>query len=480
MTKHVRTTYRSHRKATWAAALALVALIAAVVIPLANAAEKTYTMTVAPTSMCAPATDGGASTVVTLKNTGSPQTAGAGQIYFPAGSVHSVTTAGWALLSSSSNPSSGGTKDIVGKDNLGLAPGQTINVTVTFKKTANFSTAITAALKQSNQFNDSAGSANLFAVQGGFPTLRVVQCVTISGRIYQDRNLDNTYTTGTVAFLNSDVPKAWTATLYGKDVGAPTSAYAVVGTATGGSPTDQDPDKRGRYTFTQVSGLRDYKICVTATSPDSSSKWATQIPTGNTECAAISTGGPASSANRLPNLSKDELTQDFQVVPVVGPIGPNSPDSTVGGYTVNPGSNSTKPSDFYVQDVWIDANGATNFRFSPIGGTCVVNCSQKIYLLETLAADIDLSKLGGQQATLKYDDRPPFLDGQLKLMPYCNIDPRKSDGSLKTEADDVLPGSGATEDTSCIVTGTQTVVAGSDVHAVYQVYTAYDGGRQIG
>ena len=480
MTHHVRHSYRHHRKATVGVATVLVVAIAAVVIPLANAAEKTYTLTVNPATLCANAS-GGARTDVTLTNTGSPQTAGSAEVYFPAGSVLSVpASSGWVLRDNSTSAASNGTKDIVARNNLNMAPTQTKTVTVTFKSSANFSTAATAVLKQANNFNDSSGTANLFTVQGAFPTLRVVQCVTVSGRMYHDRNLDNRYTTGTGAFLNSDVPKAWTATLYGKNAGAPASSYTIVGTAIGGSASDLDPDKRGRYTFTQVPGLRDYKICVTATSPDTGSKWATQIPTGNTECDPISTGGPNTAANRLPNLSQNQLTQDFQIVPVVGPIGANSPDSTVSGYTVNPGSNSTKPSGFYVQDVWVDANGGTNFRFSPIDGTCTLNCSQTIYLLETLTADIELSKLGGLQATLRYDDRPPFLDAELKLMPYCNIDPRKADGSLKTELDDVLPGTGATEDTSCIVTGTQTVVAGDDVHAVYQVYTAYDGARRVG
>ena len=472
MTHHVRNSYRHHRKATLGVATVLVVATAAVVIPLANAAEKTYTMSVNPTSMCAPATDGGASTVVTLRNTGSPQTAGSAEIYFPAGSVHAVDLP-WQARTGTS-PSSGGTKDIVYLNNMNMAPNQTRTITVRFKRTANFSTTITAALKQANQFNDSGGGANLFSVQGGFPTLRVVQCVTVSGRVYQDRNLDNTYTTGTGAFLNSDVPKEWTVKLFGKDAGAPASSYALVAQTTSSGPSSQDP---GKYTFTQVPGLRDYRICVLAAGADTSTKWATQIPTGNTECAPISTGGPNTAANRLPNLSQDQLTQDFQVVPVVGPFGQGS-NSTVGGYQVIAGTNSgQKPPDFYVQDTWVDQNGGTNFRFSPIGGTCTQNCSQKIYLLERLTADIELSKLAGQQATLKYDDLPPFLDSQLKPMPYCNIDPRSSPTPPFTLATSgVLPGS----DTSCIVTGQQTVVAGAKVTAVYQVYTAYDGGRRIG
>jgi hypothetical protein len=472
MTEHVRTSYRSHRKATWAVVLGLVVVVAAVVIPLATAADKTYTMSVNPTSMCAPATDGEASTVVTLKNTGSPQTAGSAEVYFPAGSVHGVDLP-WQVRTGTS-PSSGGTKDIVYLDNMNMAPNQTKTITVRFKKTANFSTSIIAVLKQANRFNDSGGGANLFTVTGGYPTLRVVQCVTVAGRVYHDRNLDTTYTTGTGAFLNSDVPKEWTVKLFGKDVGAPESSYALVTQTTSGGPSSQDP---GKYTFTQVPGLRDYKICVLAAGADTSSMWATQVPTGNTECAAISTGGPLSAANRLPNLSQNQLTQDFQVVPVVGPFGQGD-SSTVGAYEVIAGTNSgQKPDDFYVQDTWVDQNGATNFRFSPIGGTCTQNCSQKIYLLERLTADIELSKLSGQQATLRYDDMAPFLDSQLKLMPYCNIDPRSSPTPPFTLATTgVLPGT----DTSCIVTGQQTVVAGSKVTAVYQVYTAYDGGRQIG
>ena len=41
MTHHVRASYRHHRKATLGVATVLVVAIAAIVIPLANAAEKT-------------------------------------------------------------------------------------------------------------------------------------------------------------------------------------------------------------------------------------------------------------------------------------------------------------------------------------------------------------------------------------------------------------------------------------------------------
>ena len=475
MTQEVRQSYRNHRKATWGVALALVALIAAVVIPLASgASDKTYTLSFLPSTVCSSATDGGASTVLTLKNTAKSASLGSAEVYFPPNTVYSVTSPASKRLNTTST-TSGGTKDIIAFSNLNLSTGSSVQVTVTFKANALFSAPVTAVVKQSNQFNDTQGGANLFDLdpaQGSFPTLRVVNCVTVSGRVYQDRNLDNVYTTGSGAFLNSDVPKAWTVSLYGKDVGAPASSYALVKSTTSGGPSSPDP---GKYTLTQVPTGSDYKICVTAAGADASSKWALQSPTGNSDCVAISTGGPASSAaNRLPNLSADATNQDFQVVPVVGPFGANTSPSTVGGYTVDASSNSTKADAFYVQDTWVDSQGRTNFRFSPINA-CAPSCPPgKIYLLETLTADIALSSLSGQQASLRYDDAPPFLDGDLHLMPYCNIDPRQSGGNLAMSG--VLPGI----ETSCIVTGTQSVVAGGNVHAVYQVYTAYDGGRQIG
>lgn len=461
MTEHVRTSYQRHRKATWALVLGLAALVAAVVIPLAMAAEKSYTMAVSSPVCTGPAP----TTVVTLNNTSTSQTLGSAEIYFPPNTVASSSPGSVSPLPTSTT-SPPGNWDIVQLNNLDIARRSSRNITVTFKPNVTFSAVIQAAVKQSNQFNDTQGTANLFSLEGSFPMLRVVNCVTVSGRVYQDRNLDNTYTTGTGAFLNSDVPKAWTVKLYAKDVGA--ASYPSTAFMTTSSASD------GTYAFTQVPTGSDYKVCVTAAGTDASSKWALQTPSGNSDCGPISSGGPSSSAaNRLPNLAANATGQDFQVVPVVGPIGPSSGDSTVGGYTVDASSNSTKPADFYVQDTWVDAQGRTNFRFSPIG-PCTSNCSLKIYLLETLTADIALSDLAGDQATLQYDDFPPFLDGDLKSMPYCNIDPRQSGGNLATSG--VLPGT----DTSCIVEASQNVVAGGNVRAVYKVYTAYDGGRQVG
>src|SRR5262245_16853116 len=87
MTPHVRTGYQRHRTTTWALALGLIALVAAVVIPLASGGPgKTYTLDVNPLTVCA-----GASTAVTLTNTARTQTLGSAEIYFPANSVASAS-----------------------------------------------------------------------------------------------------------------------------------------------------------------------------------------------------------------------------------------------------------------------------------------------------------------------------------------------------------------------------------------------------
>lgn len=483
MTEHVRTTYRRHRWETWVLATILVLTMAAIAIPIASGTEgKTYELTVAPAATCAsPAT-----ARVTVKNTASPQALGSIEIYFPPNTVASAQPG--SVRTNQTSSAQPLRRDIVALDNFNVAAGASKSVTVTFNAGVTFNTAITAVAKQSNRFNDSSGSANTFSISGGFPTLKIVTCVTVSGRVYQDRNLDNVYTTGAGAFLNADVPKAWTVKLYAKNVGA--SSYVVVQTKTsdGIPPNPSDPLDPGRFWFTQVPTQSDYKICVTATTPpDSNSMWSIQPPPaslGNIECGPITTttpGGPNTSANQLPDLRANALTQDFLVVPVVGPVGRSTPSTTVGGYTVDPSSNSTKANDFYVQDTWVDSQGRTNFRFSPITA-CPPSCpAGDIYLLETLESDVTLASLGGKQVQLRYDDAPPFLDVDLKPMPYCLKDPRTGQptGSLATSG--VLGTNvDSTPATSCIVEASQLVVAGAKVETVYTVYTSYDGGRQIG
>jgi hypothetical protein len=299
----------------------------------------------------------------------------------------------------------------------------------------------------------------------------VVACVTVQGRVYVDRNQDGFYSTnGSNSDIGviSDLPRAWSVKLFRKESGSyPATPFR---TATS-SPAD------GMYTLTQVPVGGDYKVCVTALGTDASSAWALRLPVGNTECGALSSSSDSSSAaNPLQGLSEPATLQDFGAVPVTGPFGA-SDTSTVGGYSVTGASNTTKADQRYVQETWVDENGRTNFRFAPVFPCSLPqDCTKKIYLLESLKADVALTTLAGDQARLFYDDDPSFYEVQLELMPYCLVNPQTGQptGSLATSG--VLP-SGAT---SCIVTGNQAVIPGGKVHVEFLVYSSFDGGRQVG
>ena len=154
-------------------------------------------------------------------NTTSPQMLGSIEIYFPPNTVATVTSPANAVLRPNTTSSAQSqNKDIVAIDEFNVASGAQKQVAVTFKPGTTFNTTITAAAKQSNKFNDSSGSANTFDISGGFPTLKIVTCVTVSGRVYQDRNLDNVYSQGQGAFTQADLAKSWTVKLFAKNVGS--------------------------------------------------------------------------------------------------------------------------------------------------------------------------------------------------------------------------------------------------------------------
>jgi hypothetical protein len=177
MTQQLRTGYRKHRKATWGVVLLLVLAAGAIFIPLASGAGgKTYTLTLNPASQCASSTDGTTSTVLTLTDTSRTQGLGSAELLFPAGSVFSTSLGTFASSQTGTPYDAGTTADVIGPlNNLGLSPGGSVNITVTFKAGAHTG-PVEAVVKQANNFNDSSGSANLFDNPPTWPQLNVTTC----------------------------------------------------------------------------------------------------------------------------------------------------------------------------------------------------------------------------------------------------------------------------------------------------------------
>lgn len=456
MTQHVRKSYRNHRKATWAVVLVLVGVIAAVVIPAASgAADKTFTI-----ELSSPVCSGGSATV-TVTNTAKTQTLGSIEVSFPEGSI---------AMTSRGVEGADATRDPIRIDNLSLPKGSSTSFTVTFNA-GTFSGQVTAVGKQSNMFNDTQGGANLFESPAP-QQLSTVTCGTIQGRVFHDRNADGDFVVGSSSTVdNGDLPKAWAVKVFAKNVGA--SSYpSTPFTSTTSSATD------GAYSVSVPFG-RDYKLCVEAAgAADSGKAWGLQSPTGNTLCGKISdTSESASAGHELPNLSTNQTDKDFVVVPITGVLFGAGDTSTVDGYTVTAGTNNPdgKLPQRFTHEVWFDQNGErANFRFAPVT-PCTGSCTQKLYLFETLSADVKRPSDG--QLELVYDDIAPFEEGDLHAMRYCLIDPRQSGGALATTG--VLPAPTASDpqSTSCIVEGHQTVIADGKIHFQYGVYSTVDGYR---
>lgn len=483
MTKHVRSSYRRHRRATWGFATALVLAIAAVAIPIASGApDKTYTLEFPATGAVAPAliTTGNSTSLqrlctdttytsvkLTISNTSPNATLGSADVTFPTskvaltGASFSGTTPAGADIDRTGN--------VVSLRDLSL-PKRTGTVTFSVSLTTTSdlgAAAITARVKQSNDFSDSGTNpaANAFN-DPTFPEISLQTCnATISGRVYHDRDQSGAFAIN-ASSPTSDVKKpGWAVTLQ-RLTGA---SYTPVATDTS--------DADGLYDFTAAVGSN-YRLCVTAPAPDSTSAWAVRQVTGVTLVAGCSAISPSSSASR--GLSVAPLTtagatgQDFAVVPVTVFDFEGGDTAGSGNYVVTAGGDSTKLAQHYVQETWT-SNGRPFFVFAPINAC--TGCGD-IYLLEHLQGSIAQSALGSaMQISLVYDDTEPFTNFQ--PMPYCLQDPRGAPTVLLTE--DVLP-DGAT---SCIVAGRQTVDGdGTELNGFvdfeYFVYSSYDGGRGMG
>lgn len=183
MTRQVRNGYRKHWKGTWGFALLLALAVGAILIPLASGGGgKTYTLSVAPMSFCAGATN---TSTVTITNTARTQSLGSAELFFPSGSISSVSLGGQDITatslasSASGSPYYSGLWDIIGPlNNLNESYNQSVSLQVTYKD-GSHSGNIQAVVKQANMFNDTSasGGANVFDnPPPPWPQLNIATC----------------------------------------------------------------------------------------------------------------------------------------------------------------------------------------------------------------------------------------------------------------------------------------------------------------
>ena len=135
---------------------------------------------------------------------------------------------------------------------------------------------------------------------------------TITGRVYHDRDQSGAFAVNPSSPTSDIAKQGWTVTLQRK-TGATT--YTTV---------DSDSsDANGMYSVEGPIGS-DFRLCVTAPAPDSSSSWGVRAVTGVTRvdgCAPISPTSDAAKAGlSVLNLSSAGATgQDFAVVPITTP-----------------------------------------------------------------------------------------------------------------------------------------------------------------
>jgi hypothetical protein len=432
------------------ALLAVVAL-AAVAIPIASGtSDKYYTLAFGDGSgsktLCL-----GDTVAITLKlsNKATTQSLGSADVTFP--SVLDVETA-------PAPTSSAGTISITGNKvslrNLSL-PSKTGAVTFTVTVSADSigsNKQITAIVKQSNNFNDTGGSANLFTLKPGtsLPKVTVQGCYgTIEGTIWNDSNED-----GQIGAAAVEPRQGFTVNLY-KKVG---TGYVFVKSATADSGT-------GTYTIGQVLLGKDYLVCEQPTG----GPWSQTTPDGATP--------PCEGNGNEPNGHAFSFTasvtgKDFGNVPAVEPTCGTTFSGTalVGTFeytaqlSLPEGVEVCKDEDLVM---FTYASGSTLVAtLHPEGA----GDGTKYPVVER----IRWTGLGGAQntVTLSYDDVAPYDGADKRLMLQCDSDPRDGEFGLGPNPDSVLP----TGETSCLIEATYS--AGGKYQAY--VFSNVDGWKSTG
>ena len=458
MTKQIERAYRSNRRRSWVLIAAVVALAAAIAVPIASgAADKNYTL-LFPSPATSPAAKAATSTnqtlcagsaysvSVTLKNTAKTVSLGSANITFPtnvtlSGSPTVVSdTAGFTLPAAANATLTG---NLVKLRELSLPKGKQLKLTVSLTSASApaASAAFAAIVKQSNDFNDSGGGANTFD-PAAMPTVTVASCVaTIKGQIWNDSNESGAKDSfESLQRPGSAAPNNVSVVLFENGVQVPTTTPPA-GTGVGLSYDDSG------YTFSNVPTGRNYVVCEVA-------------GTGTWKQTTGSSQGACGSA--LPNgwaitLNGDEVGKNFGNANAVAvncaDAGSLSPPPVVSGgtrYTVKISGGCKNGS--FVLEAYAPDTVQRVANFHPVGSGPLT----KIYVIEKM----EWSFTGTGQPdpagrSLKYDDDPSNGINPVPMQ-YCVKDPRGADpwtlvGDLTTG---ILPGIDGTE-TSCLLTSTE-------------------------
>ena len=454
MTHQVRTAFRRHRARTWGLAIVAIVLVAAIAIPIASSnSNKYYTLAYGDGSgaktIC---TEDTVAVTLKLSNKAQSQSLGSADVTFP-GSVVSVQAAP-APTTSKGTISSSGNK--VSLRNLSL-PATTgfVTFTVTVRAdTVGANKPITAVAKQSNNFNDAGGEANLFQLKPGtsFPKLTVQGCYgTIDGTIWNDTN-ENGVTDGAA----QEPRQGFQVFLYKKT----DSDYVFVKSVTADGST-------GQYTIPTVLLNKEYLVC--ERDPSAASWSQTVPPTASPPCEDKGNEANGYALNFTTSVTGKDFGNVAAVEPTCGSTFSGAALEGTFEYTAQlslpDGVSACKSGDL----VMFTYNSGSNLvaTLHPIGNPG----GAKYPVVERIRWD----GLGSAQnpVTLYYDDAFPYDGADKRLMLECTSDPRDgSEFGLGPSPESVL-----TDDhTSCMIQSTD--FAGGQYEAY--VFSSVDGWKSTG
>ncbi len=430
MTDHVRTSYRRHRKASWAFVLvAVTAGALAAVLPALGAAGDPIPPRSEPALVTPKLVDVGGSNFSCASDTGGAGPAGlstfqvsntpASQTTVTYNSTNASLPAGVEFkLTGLNGPHKGkffafrvtgasvfhvGVKG--GNDHAwyNYAPG---GVTADGAIPANGVPTTTTGLHATKK------DANNFYV-ASITTFCYARVTTIGGRVFLDNDGDGAYDAlGTPPDAGQNL---WTVKLFN------TSSSPAVQVGSSLVTPSPGTDPPGSYTFTGVPIGSNYKVCVQP--PDDSGTWDQTAPSG-TDCSDVSSALPAGRV--ITNLQSSPPAQNFGVQATIDAscteeFGPE--DVPTGSQIVEYKAQLTNPNgglvckDAVVMYSFDDAAANPYAIIHPTASAA----TDPYWVVERLRMKVP----GGAQnpVTLKYDDTP-FYGDMYTTMKMCTADPR--------------------------------------------------------